>query len=80
MVDLIALLAAVLGLWALRRATHGPDRARADAGTLAAVLACAGAGAWIVHWRGGIDGTPGALAGVVVGVVLAQIARDLARR
>ena len=81
MPTLLALLAAVGGLWAFRRASHGNARALADAGTLALVLACTAAGAWMVtHWRGIVDGTPGALAGAVVGVLLAQLARDGMRR
>jgi hypothetical protein len=78
---LLALIAAVVGLWALRRASHGSARAIADAATLAVVLAGTGLGAWAVtHWRGQADGTPGALAGAVVGVLVAQLARDLATR
>ena len=81
MTTILALFAAVAGLWALRRASHGATRAVADAATLATVLACVGAGAWIViEWRGLADGTPGALAGAVVGVLLAQFARDLVTR
>ena len=81
MSTLIALFAAVAGLWALRRASHGAARATADAATLAAVLFCTGAGAWIVtQWRGQADGTPGALAGTVVGVLIAQFVRDVTRR
>ncbi|SFP79764.1 hypothetical protein [Sphingomonas rubra] len=74
MTTLLALLAAVLGFWALRRERHG-WRAAIDAGALALVLAVAAAGAWIVAREGG-DGVSGALAGVVVGSVLAQWARD----
>lgn len=75
MTTFLALLAAVIGFWALRRERHG-RRAAADAGSLALVLAFAAAGAWIVHARTGGDGTSGALAGVVIGSVLAQWARD----
>ena len=75
MTTLLALLAAVVGFWALRRERHG-RRAAIDAGSLALVLAFAAGGARLVTaWRGD-DGTSGALAGVVVGSVLAQLARD----
>lgn len=82
MVMLLALLAAVLGYGVLRRATHGPARALADAGALALVLACAAAGAWLVATLDDTgDAVSGALAGVMVGMVLADFARDaLARR
>ena len=81
MTTILALIAAVIGLWALRRAGHGAQRAAADAATLAVVLLCTGAGAWVVtHWREQADGTPGALAGAVVGVLVAQLTRDLVTR
>lgn len=79
---LLALLAAVLGYGVLRRATHGPARALTDAGAMAVVLASAAAGAWIVTaTRDAGDGTSGAIAGAVIGMVLADLARDaLGRR
>ena len=81
MTTLLALIAAVVGLWALRRASQGATRATGDAATLAVVLFCTWAGAWIVtHWREQADGTPGALAGAVVGVLVAQLTRDLVTR
>jgi hypothetical protein len=73
---LLALLAAVIGCWAIRRERHG-RRAAVDAGCLAVVLLAAAGGAWLVQaWRGLCDGTPGALAGAVVGVVATQLIRD----
>lgn len=76
MTTFLALLAAVVGFWALRRERHG-WRAAADAGCLALVLVAAGGGAWLTQWwRGLCDGTPGALAGAVVGVVATQLIRD----
>ncbi len=64
-------------LWdaALDRAGGSIDVLVNNAGVMALVLAAAAGGAWLVGtW--GSDETSGALAGVVVGSVLAQVARD----